>query len=188
MATNYANSVNATGLNLAIKNISANLEQLSWLEVIYGRAYDVKTDKNKVIPKTYLNTGEYINVLPNDTFTSQCFFRAKGSEVSVPTGSKAGRYVSTRDLSLIFWVNLENLAYSPKTDYIYPENLKKEVLEQLKKCIEVEVDNKKAFTVFDEDSRKVFDGYDLEDIKKQFLMFPFSGFRIDLTVKYIEEC
>ena len=185
---NYANNENAQGLNLTIKNIASKLEELSWLDTIYGRAYDIKSDKNKVTPLFYLNKEEYINVLPNDTVLSQCFFRAKGSEViNFDTNKESRRKERTkfeRNLSLIFWFNLEKLEYSGNVDYIYTENLKVEVIKVLKKCMDVS----KITAYYDEDSKKVFEGYDLEDVTRKFLMYPFDGFRIDFTVNYFEEC
>lgn len=185
---NYANSSNATGLNLAIKNIAANLEQLSWLVDIYGRAYDVKTDKNKTLPYFYKSNTDYDNVLPNDNVSSQCFFRAKGNEkINFDLSKDSRRKERTkfeRDLSLICWFNLKTLAYSGISDDIYTENLKVEILQMLKKCVDIE----KITAYYDEDSKKVFEGYDLDDANRQFLMFPFDGFRIDFTVKYFEEC
>ncbi len=185
---NYANNINAQGLNLAIKNIASKLEELSWLETIYGRAYDVKTDKNKTLPYFYLNGGDYENTLPNDKYLSQCFFRAKGNEViNFDTNKESRRKERTkfeRNLSVIFWINLEKLEYLGNVDYIYTENLKVEVIKVLKKCIDVT----KITNYYDEDSKKVFEGYDLDDVNKKFLMYPFDGFRIDFTVNYYEEC
>lgn len=158
---NYANSPNADGLNLVVKNIAANLETLTWLVDIYGRAYDFKSDKNKILPYFYLNNGDYVNVLPNDAVYSQCFFRAKGNEsINFDTNKESRRKERTkfeRNLSLIVWVNLEKLDYSGNVDYIYTENLKLDVIKVLKSSHDVS----KITAHYDEDTKKVFEGYDL---------------------------
>jgi len=185
---NYADNINATGLNLVIKNIAAKLQELTWIDTIYGRAYDIKDDNGKVKPRTYFNQKDYLDVLPHDTTLSQCFFRAKGNETVNFDTNKESRRTETskfeRNLSLIFWVNLQFLEYSGNIDYIYTENLKLEVLKVLKSCNNVS----KITAYYDEDAKKVFEGYDLEEGKRQFLMYPFDGFRIDFTVSYHEDC
>lgn len=185
---NYANSINAEGLNLIIQNIASRLEALTWLVDIYGRAYDFKSDKNKILPYFYLNNGDYVNVLPNDAVYSQCFFRAKGNEtIRFDTDKGSRRKERTkfeRNLSLIVWVNLEFLDYSGNVDYIYTENLKVEVMNVLKCCTDIS----KITAYYDEDTKKVFEGYDLDDINRKFMTYPFDAFRIDFTVSYHQEC
>jgi hypothetical protein len=185
---NYADNANATGLDSAIRNISKQLEQLPWLINIYGRAYSYKTEKGKVKPYTYKKDNEYDNVLPNDNFNAQCFFKAKGDEITnfdFPKGSRrTGLIQFERDISLIVWVNLQTIDYANKSDYNYTERLKEDVMKRLKSSQEV----MKIKTYIDEDSKRVFDGYDLDDVQQHYLMMPYTGFRIDLTVKYSEKC
>lgn len=185
---NHADNTNATGLDLSIRKIALELAQLPWLETIYGRAYSFKTEQGKVKPYAYTTAGEYINVLPDDSFQSQCFFKAKGDELlnfDVSKGSRrTGLIRFERELSLIVWANLGVLDYPPQPDYNYTERLKEEVLKRLKASAEVV----QIRAYIDEDSRKVFDGYDLDDVQTHFLMMPFSGFRVDFVVRYQEVC
>lgn len=184
------------GLDAVIQSIQQELSAgLSWLEKSFGRAWEFKeidsaTEKIIKVPKCYTGTGEYINVLPNDFLKAQSFISARNEE-TWPAYTRASGNSKQRELSIIFWFNLKEI--DPTKDYIFTEELKKQVEKILKANAYVASINK----YFDERVEDVFDGYisqaeagrySVDDTKTQYLMYPYSGFRFDVTVAFTEVC
>jgi hypothetical protein len=184
------------GLDKVIQNIQQALTAgLPWLEKSFGRAWEFKevdpaTEKIVRVPKCYSGSGEYINVLPNDFLKSQSFITVRNEE-TWPAYTRATGNSKLRALSTIFWFNLKEIDSSK--DYIFTEVLKKDVEKVLKANAYVASIDK----YFDERVEDVFDGYisqaesgrySVDDTKTQYLMYPYSGFRFDVTVAYDEEC
>lgn len=184
------------GLDKAIQSIQQELATgLTWLEKSFGRAWEFKeidpaTEKDIRVPKCYYGEGEYINVLPNDNLKAQSFITVRNEE-TWPSYSRATGNSKSRDLSIIFWFNLKEI--NPAKDYIFTEELKTEVEKILKLNAYVASINR----YYDERVEDVFDGYisqaesgrySVDDTKTQYLMYPYSGFRFDVTIAYTEEC
>jgi hypothetical protein len=184
------------GLDKVIQNIQQALDTgLPWLDKSFGRAWEFKevdpaTEKIIKVPKCYSGNGEYVNVLPNDFLKSQSFISVRNEE-TWPAYTRATDNSKSRELSVIFWFNLNQI--DPSKDYIFTEVLKKDVEKILKVNPYVGAINK----YFDERVEDVFDGYisqsesgrySVDDTKTQYLMYPYSGFRFDVTVAYTEEC
>jgi hypothetical protein len=188
--------VSPKGIDRAIQSIQQELDAgLPWLDKSFGRAWEFKeidpaTEKQIRVPKCYSGSGEYINVLPNDFLKAQSFISVRNEE-TWPAYSRATGNSKQRDLSVIFWFNLKEI--DPAKDYIFTEELKTEVEKILKANAYVASINR----YYDERVEDVFDGYisqaesgrySVEDTKTQYLMYPYSGFRFDVTVAYMEEC
>jgi len=182
-----------TGLDTAIESLRLSMAGLSWENTAFGRAWEFKEvdpGSGKVIkvPKCYLGEGEYINVLPNDTLktSSQSFIAVRGMERTIEYNQFSASSME-RDVSLIFWMNLKEIDQAK--DWIFTEQLKAEVEALIK--ANPYVSNILAY--YDERVEDVFDGYvdgsqggrySVEDTKTQYLMYPYTGFRFDLTLAY----
>jgi hypothetical protein len=68
-------------------------------------------------------------------------------------------------------------------DYIFTEELKK----QVEVILRANPDVKSINSYFDEKPEDVFQGYDI-DRSSQFLMYPYAGFRFNITIGYFEDC
>lgn len=184
------------GLDAVIQSIQLQLSAgLTWLQKSFGRAWEFKeidpaTEKIIKVPKCYSGSGEYINVLPNDFLKAQSFISARNEE-TWPAYTRATGNSKQRELSIIFWFNLKEI--DPTKDYIFTEELKKQVEKILKANAYVASINK----YYDERVEDVFDGYisqseagrySVDDAKTQYLMYPYSGFRFDVTVAFDEVC
>lgn len=178
-------NVSAISLDKVIQSLQFELGQLPWLDYSFGRAYEFKEvdAKGKLLrlPKCYTRDGEYINVLPNDFGRAQCFIALKGAEDWKEFFKYTG---STKEatLSIIVWGSLKRIDNTKK--YFYTEILKKDV-EKIVKLNEFVLE---IVSVIDERAEDVFKGYDLRDENSQYLMWPYNGFRMDITVNYYEEC
>lgn len=191
--------VDPTGLDKVIATLQATLSGLSWLDKVFGRAWERKIERREMTSRTasdtynsqtrtrlarepfaYAGEKEYISMLPNDSLRAYCFFVASGEERFRTAERKSVPYLTMRNLSVIVWANLKELGYQ----HIATETLKGEVIALLQKesCVE-SIDS-----AVDERSEQVFDGFDLDEVKQEVLAYPFAGFRINFTVKYSQEC
>lgn len=186
------------GIDAVIQSIQQDLYSgLTWLEKSFGRAWEFK-EKDPVsgdqlkLPKCYMGEEEYMNVLPNDFLKSQSFIAVRGEEAT-DEYNKYGMQSHSRQLSIIFWFNLKEI--NSANDTVFTEFLKSDVEKILSKNPWIQSVDK----YYDERAEDVFDGYvsnslggrySVDDIKTQYLMYPYSGFRFDITAYYPEnvEC
>ena len=184
---------NPLGVDMVIEKIREQLSVLPWLEKSFGRAYDfpdVIGERTVKMPKCYSGKGEYLPVLPNDNLNSQSFIQAINSERIVDF-VRHGSVRRERDLAIIFWYNTKKVA--PGRDEVLNEELRHQVEEILLQVPEVQSINNYT----DEKPEEVFRGYydsgagtlSLEDDNTaRPLMWPFSGFRYEVTVNYRFPC
>lgn len=184
----YINTKNPLpiGVEAVIEALRLQLiDGLPWLEKAFGRAWEFKEESTSGrtirIPKCYTESGEYINVLPNDNLVAQCFFQLNGSETYSVFNYAAGSMKEV-DLSVIFWMNLKRI--DETKDYIFTEELKADVEEVLKNTGYT----KELVEWVDERAEDVFIRYDVDDVNTQYLMYPYAGFRVTVTVNYPENC
>jgi hypothetical protein len=193
---------NPVGIDAVIQSIQQDLYAgLPWLTKSFGRAYEFKeayqdesSVKSQRIPKVFVGVtdtgqGEYYNVLPNDNITAQSFIAVKGFE-NWPLSDQFAKYNQNglnRQLSVIFWVNLEQI--DPSKKYIFTEELKIDV----EKILKANPFVSSLLRYVDERAEDVFDTYDLrtvnytvDDDATQYLMYPYAGFRFDVQVDYAE--
>ncbi len=175
----------ASGFDAVTESIRIALSALTWLEKSFGRAWEHKEidieGKVKKVPKVYTAAGEYLNVLPNDFLQAQSFIRADGPEEWEQFNRFEGS-MKSRKLDVIFWVNLKEI--NPAKDYIFIDELKTEVEGIL--SIHPAVASMNEY--YDERIEDVFEGYSIEDVATQYLMWPYAGMRFNLTVNYPEVC
>lgn len=174
-----------TGLDTVIESIRTALAGLAWLDKSFGRAWEHKEmdaeGKVRKLPKVYTGEGEYLNVLPNDNLKAQSFIACRGPEEWEQFNRFEGS-MKTRKLSVIFWGDLQRI--DPTKDYIFIDILKNQVEDIIK--VHPSVQSMDAY--YDERAEEVFEGYSLDDVANQYITFPFTGFRLDFTVIYPEEC
>jgi hypothetical protein len=171
------------GLDAVIQSLQQDLYAgLPWLQKSFGRAREFMDEGTKV-PKAYMGDGEYHSVLPNDFLTAQSFVLAR-SEERWPSYPIHGL---ERDLSIIFWCNLKTI--HPDKNYIFTEELRWDV----EKIIKANPRVQKITGFYDDRIEDVFIGFigqnngiDGAKIKGEMLMYPYAGFRYDITVAYPE--
>lgn len=173
-----------SALDSVIQSIQEELAGLTWLQKCFGRAWTFRELDDKgatiTIPKVYSGAGEYLNVLPNDHLQAQAFFATRGPE-TWPSYTPASQNPKQRPLKIIFWFNLQ--AIDKDKGYPFTEELKGDVERILRAHPAiVSID---AFA--DDQVEQVFEGYTLA-ANSQYLMYPYAGFRFDVTVGYWEEC
>lgn len=181
------------GLDAPIEAVRFALSELTWISKSFGRAMtfrepDINTGKLKRTPKVYEESGEYINVLPNDSIFSSgvaasSFIRLSGPERYESYEPNTGSIKSAR-LSVIIWGDLKKI--DPSKDYVFTEYLKAQIEAKIKDVHYVS----EIIEWYDENIDDVFAGYDLDEeiTRTEYLMYPYAGIRVDLTVNYPEAC
>jgi len=181
------------GLDAAIESIRSGIAGIAWVSKSFGRAWAVKekdpvSERILTIPKCYTAEGDYQNVLPNDTLftgtTAASSFIAVIGEESYESFQPHTGSVKKADLAVIVWANLKMID-SSKT-YIFNEQLKKDLEAVLKVNSMVSSIN----SWVEEKAEKVFEGYDFtgDQFLTEYLMYPYWGCRVELTVVYDESC
>ena len=171
---------NPVGIDRVIENICVALGELSWHENIFRRAFrvpEVSGKKTTTKAKTYLKNSNYYTVMANDNFKSMSFITVDSPEaISNEAISSEWNNSRSRDISIIFWVNLKRIY---DLDYVYTEVLKREIEKALSSVEEIELKK-----YIDEDFRQVFKGFDFTQTDLQFMTFPYAGFRFECTAEY----
>lgn len=186
---------NPVGLDKAIQAIQLKLGELNWVEKIYGRAFLEKEKKypnesnNRVTdfdgnrpteivyPMIYGVNQEPLNVMPNDLLKSQIFFLANDPETYDNYEPLVERGATQKQISIIFWGNLNKI--NPAKKYRFTEELKNDVIQiLLNKCPSF------VMTEIYEEHDEVFRDMTLLETYRQYLKYPYTGFRINGTLNY----
>lgn len=162
---------------------------LIWLNYAFGKAYRlVKTvdSKEYIYPAVYKNHGEYYSVLPDDVDGNFCFFEIDDPQEFEPfSGGTGSLKVLTIKASIIFWYRLDTI-YSDDTMH-YGEEVKKDILTLLAKPGLLK-NGRISITNVYERAENIYRGYSIKQIDHQYLMYPYSGLRVECELKVQELC
>ncbi len=178
----------SVGIDRAIGNIQTRLgEKLTWVEKIFGKCtiqYEVmkqstdKTSKAKetAFPQVYSKTGEPYNLMMNDNLKSYCFFVAHDPGVFQDYNFSANQNYIDRKISIIFWMNVHKI--NPAAKGPFNEELIISVIQALKFLPDFKV------TEVFETYKKIYEGFSIDENLRQYMKFPYSGFRIDGEITF----
>lgn len=185
---------NAVMLDRVLSGIQSGLvENLSWLDVAFGRAQRLTKNVNGkriITPNVYCGNwnghgpNDYIEVSPDSKIGNFSFFW-----IDDPQTIDAGPWARTikTPFSLIVWFDLRrvyNSAANRNTEY-----LKAQVLRILNGRGGWHLaDGHILTTRIYEQNENIYRGFSLSEIDNQYLMHPFGGFRIDGILEYDELC
>jgi len=174
-------------LDKAISVMQTKFANLAWLEKIFGRAWrgiEDREGKPYRFPQTYSGDNEYYNLFPNDYLKAYCYFFPEDPREIEDIEPGYGNYgnFSTR-MSIVVYFNLAKVD-SSKT-YRFNEELLQAIMNQIRTLNGyVHFLPERVY----EEADSIFEGFDHKEIETQFLEHPWGGFRIEGTLKYIEEC
>lgn len=178
------------------------LEKLKWLNYAFGRAYKLiehKQDGNKFIyPAAYSGNGEYVSLLPNDNFGNFSWFDIYDPQKITQVVQSLPQY--SFEGAIIFWYDLSSI-YADKT-VLYTEEIKDELIRVLTTPGIIKAAGKLVINDIYERFENIYKGYsieriynnyaykgeDIQDIDKQFFMYPYAGIRIEFTLTTRELC
>ena len=178
------------------------MNRLKWLNCAFGRAYKLvehRPDGNKFIyPAMYNGNGEYVSLLPNDNFGNFSWFDIYDPQKITEVVQSLPQY--TFSGAIIFWYDLSSI-YEDET-VMYTEEVKDEIMRVLTTPGLITTTGKLVINDIYECFENIYKGYSIEkiynnytykgegiqDIDKQFIMYPYAGIRIEFTLTTRELC
>lgn len=178
------------------------MNRLKWLNCAFGRAYKLvehRPDGNKFIyPAMYNGNGEYVSLLPNDNFGNFSWFDIYDPQKITEVVQSLPQY--TFSGAIIFWYDLSSI-YEDET-VIHTEEVKDEIMRVLTTPGLITTTGKLVINDIYERFENIYKGYSIEkiynnytykgegiqDIDKQFFMYPYAGIRIEFTLTTRELC
>lgn len=178
------------------------MNKLKWLNYAFGRAYKLvehRLDGNKfVYPAVYNGNGEYVSLLPNDNFGNFSWFDIYDPQRITEVVQSLPQY--TFSGAIIFWYDLSSI-YEDET-VMHTEEVKDEIMRVLTTPGLITTTGKLTIDDIYERFENIYKGYSIEkvynnyaykgegiqDIDKQFFMYPYAGIRIEFTLTTRELC
>ena len=178
------------------------MNRLKWLNCAFGRAYKLvehRPDGNKFIyPAMYNGNGEYVSLLPNDNFGNFSWFDIYDPQKITEVVQSLPQY--TFSGAIIFWYDLSSI-YEDET-VMHTEEVKDEIMRALTTPGLITTTGKLVINDIYERFENIYKGYSIEkiynnytykgegiqDIDKQFFMYPYAGIRIEFTLTTRELC
>lgn len=169
------------------------MNRLKWLNCAFGRAYKLvehRPDGNKFIyPAMYNGNGEYVSLLPNDNFGNFSWFDIYDPQKITEVVQSLPQY--TFSGAIIFWYDLSSI-YEDET-VMHTEEVKDEIMQVLTTPGLITTTGKLVINDIYERFENIYKGYSIkgegiQDIDKQFFMYPYAGIRIEFTLTTRELC
>jgi len=186
---------NPIGFDAAVADLQTAVATVSYIEKSFGRAFihrEMRAGKMITLPKVYQGSGEYYNPLPNGELKASTFILAIGEE-HCEDYQQYEQNIFTRKVALIFWGNLQLI--DPDKDYIFLEEVKSDIMIAIKesksfKSYDAYIDERysEVFREFASYLTNTARDTDTDEINTQYLMYPYAGFRMSLTLTYDQPC
>ena len=178
------------------------MDRLKWLNYAFGRAHKLvehRSDGNKFIyPAIYSGNGEYVSFLPNDNFGNFSWFDIYDPQKITQVVQSLPQY--TFSGAIIFWYDLSSI-YEDET-VMHTEEIKDEIIRVLTTPGLITTTGRLVINEICERFENIYKGYSIEkiynnynykgegmqDIDKQFFMYPYAGIRIEFTLITRELC
>lgn len=176
--------------------------KLSWLDYAFGRSYklvDHRPDGNKfVYPAAYNGNGEYVSLLPNDNFGNFCWFDIYDPQEIIDNIQSRPQY--TFSGAIVFWFDLSTIYEDDSM--LYTEEVKDDIVSLLTTPGFIKTNSHLSIDRIYERPENIYKGYALEkvynenaykgegiqDIDKQYFVYPYAGLRIEFTLTTRELC
>ena len=158
---------------------------IGWLDHAFGRAERLVTLRDKsewYYPGVYVGDGEYLNVLPGQGLGNRTFFIVSDPAV-VDTSGRLVYLTST--VGLVCWYDLSTIY--PDASRRNTEAVKWKLLKSLDRMMRpsgIWITISRTYDL----AENIFKEYSLREVDSQYLMQPYGGVRIEMSLKYREEC
>lgn len=187
-------------LDKILQDIQTTLmDKLTWLDYAFGRAYKIiehRPDGGKfVYPAIYNGNSEYVSLLPNDNFGNFSWF-----DIYDPQIIEQNIRQFTYKGALVFWYDLSSIY--DDANVLHTEEIKNEVINVLTAKGFITTVGRLTISRIYENFENIYKGYALEkiynnyqysgeniqEIDKQFFMYPYAGLRIEFELVTRELC
>jgi len=174
------------GIDSIVKSLQVRFStNLTWLTKSFNRAVitsniDPNGDRHESAKCFISNGQDELDMIVNDNWTAYCFFLARDNE-SVLEYRDNQDSLYERELSVYFWLNMDEV--DPTKDYPYLEEIKREILKEIRSTSFSGDSDIEILDVID-NPLDVFEGFTVDPDKTQLLYNPYAGLRIDLNCVY----
>lgn len=158
-------------------------ERLPWLDFAYGKAQRlvrIVNEREEYYPGVYTGGEEHADVRPNDQIGNFSFFDVDKNQ-EIESSDRRSYDIKTK-AGLVFWFNYKTI-YPDDWEARSLDNVRFEVLEVLRTLVVQKSQVKVLGTV--EDAASMYPGYRNREVDDQFLMRPFGGFRVNLSLRVL---
>lgn len=158
----------------AVANLQADfVANLAWLNKVFPLVHPAQDSNEQIFPSVYNNDGtiKNIDIRPDKSVESYAFFELNSSPVI-----DFENFQATYNLGIVVWLDLRTCISSKSYDYTH--ELIQDVLARVNKQ---DVLGSPTYSIQPEEIFKNYQGLQQRD--KQFLMRPFSAFRIDFEMR-----
>jgi hypothetical protein len=177
---------NPINLDKQIGDIQTRLATIPWLETAYGRVWNITTKeligKEKAEPHVYVANGQYKKIMANDNLKSESFVFVRQPERIIDYELNSKTQNKEVDISIIFWMDLRKI--NPTLDQVYTEILKSDIEAVLYAAPPITNINR----VWDDEGKDIFKGFNIDNLNKELLMYPFKALRYDCQISYETLC
>ena len=160
--------------------------KLLFMDHVFGRAERLVKEINQrrvFSPNIYKADGEYILLTPDNTeLGNYCFFVREEPEVMVEAFGNHGRMRCP--FSLIVWVDMRKVEDGDERN-VYDLELK--VLDAVASPGVLRSGGLTVSRVYHR-AENVFEGFTLDEVDNQYLMWPFVGLRLQIEIWVDEDC
>lgn len=190
-------------LDKVLQDIQKGLkEKLPWLDYSFGRAYKMvehRPDGDKfVYPAAYNGNGEYVSLLPNDNFGNFSWFDIYDPQEITYVVQSLPQF--TFDGAIVFWYDMSSIY--DDASVLHTEEIKDEVIRilttpglvsgrgniEVTKIYERFENIYKGYSIEKVYNNNLYKGQGIQDIDKQFFLYPYAGLRIEFSLKTREIC
>ena len=185
---------NPVHADLVVSQINTRLAaNLAWLTTAYGIAEKrekLEQDATVQFPAIYAPSGaieEYVDLRPDAQLGNYCFWNITNAHEDRLAGGRL--HLATYGIDLTFWYDFRDIYTATATEY--QEHNNRNVMEQVVPLLNRGgfLNGNVEFTAAFERSEQIFAGYTIpEEIKTQYLMRPYGGFRISMTLRARPDC
>lgn len=190
-------------LDRVLQDLQQSLKsKLPWLNYAFGKAYKLVEHRHDgakfVYPAAYNGNGEYVSLIPNDNYGNFCWFDIYDPQTIEEKTQSLPQF--TFRGALVFWYDLSRI-YAEK-DFINSEEIKDEIIRVLTSPMLLSSQGRFQITEINERFENIYRGYSIEkvynkydytgegvqNVDKQFFMYPYGGIRFDFTLTTREQC
>ena len=154
------------------------MDNISWLTAAFGKAQRrVKMGKlsgQAAFPAVYSGAGDYLNMLPDGHLGNYCWLDI--DDYQDISGEREQQNDIRASVGLVFWLDLRT-AYPSDYENRTIEHAKNDAITALRA-----VRLTRSVLLIDRVAERVeniYRGYTHNEIEQQFLMFPYTGFRLE---------
>ena len=170
-------------LDKEIAAIQAQMKNLPWLEISFGRAFKQfkLVDGTKVsFPAIFQELGkDYYNAFPNDNIISYSFVFVDPDQITEWNIKRIHNI--EHDISIIVFFDLERIDNT--LTYRFTEKLKEDVIFVLSNLRS----NTLQVNSITDDVEEAFNDFSISEIKSEFLKLRYGAFKFDCTIFYTND-